>query len=310
MNNNDIIYKEGYYMFLNENGKVRSGWLIASTLLIVYFGQGIFMLPGSTLLSLIEMSNKDVAIASDLSYVRKPWMILATFGAATLGGIAATLVAWRAINKQYPLALGLRGKLRDLFVGLLFGGVAITVIFLILLSTGNVTMETHFLHPNVTMFTVTFFILFVLVGFFEEMLFRGYVMKTMLERGNEKWLTYVVSALVFSLVHITNPNVSLLGLINIALAGLLFAYMFDMSGSLLLPIGYHITWNFFQGNVFGFSVSGISPYGLYEVDTSKGVDLLTGGAFGLEGGLAATIVLLFSFYVTKLYTKWQKRIPL
>ncbi|HLS65382.1 MAG TPA: type II CAAX endopeptidase family protein [Pseudogracilibacillus sp.] len=297
-------------MFLNENGKVRSGWLIASTLLIVYFGQGIFMLPGSTLLSLIEMSNKDVAIASDLSYVRKPWMILATFGAATLGGIAATLVAWRAINKQYPLALGLRGKLRDLFVGLLFGGVAITVIFLILLSTGNVTMETHFLHPNVTMFTVTFFILFVLVGFFEEMLFRGYVMKTMLERGNEKWLTYVVSALVFSLVHITNPNVSLLGLINIALAGLLFAYMFDMSGSLLLPIGYHITWNFFQGNVFGFSVSGISPYGLYEVDTSKGVDLLTGGAFGLEGGLAATIVLLFSFYVTKLYTKWQKRIPL
>lgn len=297
-------------MFLNENGKVRSGWLIASTLLIVYFGQGIFMLPGSTLLSLIEMSNKDVAIASDLSYVRKPWMILATFGAATLGGIAATLVAWRAINKQYPLALGLRGKLRDLFVGLLFGGVAITVIFLILLSTGNVTMETHFLHPNVTMFTVTFFILFVLVGFFEEMLFRGYVMKTMLERGNEKWLTYVVSALVFSLVHITNPNVSLLGLINIALAGLLFAYMFDMSGSLLLPIGYHITWNFFQGNVFGFSVSGISPYGLYEIDTSKGVDLLTGGAFGLEGGLAATIVLLFSFYVTKLYTKWQKRIPL
>src|SRR5690625_7916312 len=94
----------------------------------------------------------------DLFYVAQPWMILATFGATTFGGIAATLVAWRAINKQYPLALGLRGKLRDLFVGLLFGGVAITVIFLILLSTGNVTMETHFLHPNVTMFTVTFFI--------------------------------------------------------------------------------------------------------------------------------------------------------
>lgn len=297
-------------MFLNKEKKVRSGWLILSALLIVYFGQIVFMLPGSTLLSLIEMARDDTVMRGDLSYVAQPWMILATFGATTFGGIAATLVAWRAINKQYPLALGLRGKLRDLFFGLLFGGASITIIFIILLSTGNVVMETHFLQPNVTMFAVTFLILFVLVGFFEEMFFRGYIMKTMLERGNEKWLTYVVSAVIFSLVHMTNPNVSLFGLLNIFVAGLLFAYMFDKTGSLLLPIGYHITWNFFQGNVFGFPVSGIAPYGLYEVNTSMGNDLLTGGAFGLEGGLVATIVLVLSFYVTNMYAKWQRHTPL
>src|SRR5690625_4311145 len=139
------------------------------------------------------------------------------------------------------------------------------------------------------------------------MYFRSYVMKIIAERGNKKCVIYVVSALVFSLVHGGNPNVSLLGLINIALVGLLFAYMFDVTNSLLLPIGYHITWNFFQGAVFGFPVSGIAPYGMYKIDVSNGIDFLTGGTFGLEGGVLATILILLGFIATYLYATKQKR---
>src|SRR5690606_39614618 len=89
--------------------------------------------------------------------------------------------------------------------------------------------------PHITMFTFSYLILFIFIGFFEEMFFRGYVMKTMADRGNKRWVIYVVSALVFSIVHGANPNVSIFGLINIALVGLLFAYMFDVTRSLLLP---------------------------------------------------------------------------
>lgn len=297
-------------MFINKQNQVRSGWLIFIALVIVLIGQGIFMLPGVTLVSIMEISSGEISMEIDGSSTSNPWMILLTQGAGTIGGIAATLVVWRAINKKYPPELGLRGQGKDLFFGLVLGAVSITVIFFVLLATGNITLLNSLLSPQITLFTFTYLILFILVGFFEEMFFRGYVMKTMAERGNNKWVIYVVSALVFSIVHGTNPNVSIFGLINIALVGILFAYMFDVTRSLLLPIGYHITWNFFQGNVFGFPVSGTAPYGMYGVDISGGNDFLTGGSFGLEGGLLATLLIAFGFVATHFYAKGRKEKPL
>jgi len=81
--------------------------------------------------------------------------------------------------------------------------------------------------------------------------------------------------------------------------------MFDATKSLWLPIGYHITWNYFQGNVFGFAVSGTTPNGIYGVEVAEGRNWLTGGAFGLEGGILATVLILAGFIATRLYVKWQ-----
>lgn len=293
-------------MFKNKANQVRSGWLILASFIIMYVGQMIFMLPGITLISIIEISSNSIEIEIDPINVDNPWLSLLTLGAGSLGGIAATLVAWRAINKQNPLEIGLRGSGKDFLFGLFLGAASITIIFFFLLLSGNLKMINGFAEPEFSMFTLVFLIIFIFVGFFEEMFFRGYIMKTMASRRNKKWLIYVVSALIFSLVHGTNPNVSLLGLINILLVGILFAYMFDKTKSLLLPIGYHITWNYFQGNVFGFPVSGINPHGLYKVDVSDGSTLLTGGAFGLEGGLMATVLILFGFIATYLYVKNEK----
>src|SRR6185437_8234181 len=108
---------------------------------------------------------------------------------------------------------------------------SITFIFIILMATGNITLVNSFLNPQFSIFTLSYLILFILVGFFEEMFFRGYIMSTMASRGNKKWVIYVVSALIFSIAHGTNPNVSMLGLVNIALVGILFAYMFDVTDS-------------------------------------------------------------------------------
>lgn len=295
-------------MFKNEFGQVKSGYMIAAALLTVFIGQGIFMLPGMTLMSIIEISKEQTEMTMELDMGdMSPLFLVLTQGAATFGGLAATLVIFRAINKKNPNKLGVQGPAKDMMFGLVLGAGVMTIIFALLLMTGQITLINALSDPQFSAYTLAFVVIFILTGFFEEMFFRGYVMKTMIERNNKRWVIYVVSALVFGLVHITNPNVAsmngMVGIVNIILVGFLFAYMFETTKSLMLPIGFHITWNFFQGSVYGFSVSGIPPHGLYELDIAGGNDLLTGGTFGIEGGLMATLVIVISFFLTYAYTK-------
>lgn len=284
-------------MLKNGLGQIRSGWIISIAFIVMLLAQFAFMTPGILVFYLVESTNN---LASLDKY---PWITLLIQGGGTAGAICVTFLVWRYLNKGTITTIGFRGSIKDLGFGLFLGAISITVIFFILLFTGNITLVNSMLEPEFTVYTITFLLMFILVGIFEEMFFRGYVMSTMASRGNQKWMIYVVSALLFSIVHGTNPNVSILGLINIALVGILFAYMFDVTNSLWLPIGYHITWNYFQGNVFGFAVSGTTPYGIYHVKTSTGNELLTGGAFGLEGGLLATILIILGFIATSYYVK-------
>lgn len=292
-------------MFKNSSGQVRSGWLILVAFIVMLFAQSIFMIPGMLIFDLIkdasELNSSDLDIM--LAFDQYPWIVLLVQGGGTIGAICVTLLLWRYLNKGTIKELGFRGSLKDLGFGLFLGAMSITIITFILMISRNVTLMNSFSEPEFTVYALTFLILFILVGIFEEMFFRGYVMATIASRGNQKWLIYVVSALFFSFVHGTNPNVSVLGLINIALVGILFAYMFDVTNSLWLPIGYHITWNYFQGNVFGFAVSGTTPYGIYNVDVTIGNELLTGGSFGLEGGLLATLLIIFGFLATRYYAE-------
>src|SRR5690625_3334786 len=124
-------------MFKNKENQVRSGWLILASFIIMYVGQIIFMLPGITLVSIIQISTGEISMEFDPADLDNPWLTLMTLGAGNLGGIAATLVAWRAINKQNPLELGLRGSGKDFLFGLCLGAVSITVIFFSLLGTNN-----------------------------------------------------------------------------------------------------------------------------------------------------------------------------
>ncbi|MBM7600336.1 membrane protease YdiL (CAAX protease family) [Virgibacillus halotolerans] len=292
-------------MFKNQSGQVRAGWLILLAGIAMFLVQTIFTIPGIILLVMTEAANMVNTSTSDVMATldEHPWITLFIQGGGTAGGILITLLLWRFVNKMSLKELGIRGSGKDFGFGLLLGAISITIIFILLMMTGNVELINGFSRPEFTAYTLAFAIMFILVGFFEEMFFRGYVISTMLSRGNKKWVIYVVSALLFSIVHATNPNVSMIGLINIALVGILFAYMFDVTNSLWLPIGYHMTWNYFQGNVFGFAVSGTTPHGIYNVSTAVGNKLWTGGAFGLEGGLMATILILAGFIATNLYAK-------
>lgn len=294
-----------FTLFKNQDGQVRSGWVIAFALLMVFIGQTIFSLPGLTFISIYEISKAGMEIEISMDNLN-PWMLLFVQGSGTFGGIAATLVVFRAIHKKNPTLLGFSGKPKDLFFGLFLGAIAITVMFGLLFISGNIQLTNALSAPYISENLLIFLILFILVGVFEEAFFRGYIMNAMAERGNQKWVIYLTSAVIFGMVHLSNPNVKFLGILNVILIGILFAYMFDKTKSLLLPIGFHITWNYFQGTVFGFPVSGTAPYGMYDIDVSGGSDWLTGGNFGLEGGLLTTLMIVMLFGVVYLYTRNRK----
>ena len=134
------------------------------------------------------------------------------------------------------------------------------------------------------------FSMFLIVAIGEEVVFRGIFFRWL----DEKWgltTALAVSGLVFGLVHVGNPNATLWAGIAIALeSGLLLGMAYKWAGNLWFPIGIHWSWNFVQGNVFGFAVSGTDAGASWLHPLVSGPDWLTGGAFGAEASVLSSVV--------------------
>ena len=134
----------------------------------------------------------------------------------------------------------------------------------------------------------------------EEIAFRGYLL-ALLARWRGWWLGAVGSSILFSLAHLLNPSLNFVALVNIALAGVAFALAMRNSNSLWLPTTFHFIWNYLLGPVFGLPVSGLTEFSAGAVAQVSGPPLWTGGAFGPEGGLAATLALIVVCLVLQVF---------
>lgn len=135
------------------------------------------------------------------------------------------------------------------------------------------------------------FSLAVVSGVLEELLFRGILFRIM-EESLGTWISLGVTALIFGLLHMMNPNASLFAGLAIALeAGILLAAVYMLTRRLWLAIGLHFAWNFVQGGIFGVAVSGYERSGLLR-GSLTGPELLTGGAFGAEASVVAIVICL------------------
>lgn len=149
--------------------------------------------------------------------------------------------------------------------------------------------------------TSLYLLLFILVGWEEELLSRGYHLQTIASGTNLFWGTTISSA-IFGLLHLGNPNATWVSTLGIFCAGLFLAYGYLRTGQLWLSIGLHIGWNFFEGVVFGFPVSGLETYRLMHTAV-HGPELWTGGAFGPEAGLIILPAMALGSLLIYLYTR-------
>ena len=181
--------------------------------------------------------------------------------------------------------------LRGLVAGLLLFGSAVLLLALL----GFLGVENA---PNQEVFwptlAGTFLVLtgWMIQGAAEELLARGFLLPILGVRWGALAGIFV-SSLFFSVLHLYNPGINLLSLLNLFLFGLLAALYALNEGQLWGAFALHAIWNWAQGNLFGFEVSGISVQMSMLVDLMEtGPDWATGGAFGPEGGAVVTVVLL------------------
>jgi membrane protease YdiL (CAAX protease family) len=206
---------------------------------------------------------------------------------------AVTLTTWiarKGLDRRSFRSLGLvRGKdwQRDLLVGFAIPIPLFGLIYLVELGAGWLDFQSWGWAERGVLTTGVGVLLlllgFVAVGFYEELLFRGYYLQNLRDGINPMIAVFATSA-AFGLAHLGNLNASWTSTLGIFAAGLFLAYAWLRTRALWLPIGIHIGWNFLQGPVFGFEVSG-NPTPSLVRHVVNGPELITGGAFGPEAGL-------------------------
>jgi membrane protease YdiL (CAAX protease family) len=238
------------------------------------------------------------------------------------GLLAAILTVWlagRFLDRRPFSAFGFHlgaGWWLDLLFGMVLGALLITAVFLVELGLGWVRVtgafETHGTNASFAASMLLPTAAFLCIGFYEETVFRGYQLKNAAEGLNYPslgprgavLLAWVLSSVFFGVLHADNPNATPISTLNIVLAGLMLGFGYVLSGELAIPIGLHITWNFFQGAVYGFPVSGFGAFGPTLLTTEQGgPELWTGGSFGPEGGLLIPAVMLLGISLVALWTR-------
>ncbi len=224
----------------------------------------------------------------------------------SIGLVCALFAGWlcgRSLERVPFSALGvsfLPGWSRDVLIGLALGAAAITAAVVFAFFGGGFRLAFNDLSSPTAMLStaVVSFAVFAVAAAFEEALCRGYLLQTF-ERSGLFLFGAAATSLLFASGHIGNPASGWLSFINTLIAGAWFALAYWKTGDLWLVTAMHLMWNWMQGAVFGVEVSGLtgmlSDPLLREAD--NGPEWLTGGSYGLEGGVACTAALIISMIV-------------
>jgi uncharacterized protein len=269
--------------FINRYNELRIGWRL---LLFAVLATALVMALGSPLASIGLKSNLVMSLI----------IVVAI--------LAASFIMVRYVNKKPFGAIGLTfhaHTVRELGMGLLLGLLMMAGIFLVEYLAGFVRLEWRDYSAGQMIGTLGYaFVFFAAAAFVEELLFRGYAFQTVIQ-----WITFLPAtigfAIMFALAHFYNPNVTVLSLVNVGLAGVWLSFAYMKTRGLWLPTGLHIGWNFAQTALFSFPTSGSAFADLRIADSVQGGPAwITGGAFGPEGGVLATLALvLCTWYVLK-----------
>jgi len=269
---------------------IKKGWLraiIGTIVISIFSGLGVipFVVSGAITPAMMELS------ASELFNTVGVNMMMAFMLCQFVFALFAIFIFRKFVDKKSFKSLGfeLTSYKMDLVKGLIWGAALISVGFFALYISDFISIvETDF--GAIQWFSYIAF--FAIVAFNEEILVRGYVLTNLMTSMNKYW-ALIVSALLFSVMHLANDSTSLLSTVNLFLAGIMLGIYTIHKRNLWFPIAMHFTWNFFQGPILGFEVSGTKMDSVISQQVS-GSTLITGGEFGFEGSLLLTVMMIVS----------------
>lgn len=244
------------------------------------------LLAASFILSFL-MYGVALAISDVIS---TPWIscVAATALSAAMIALYALVVKW--FEQQPAQDIPASRIAPDTLKGLGLGFGFFIVVVGIMCAAGLYHFEAFRADADSLAAILVSFFGFLMVGVGEEIVFRGVLFRWI----DEKWgfaAALIASSLLFGLMHIFQPAATLWSSFAIAVeAGLLLGAAYKYSGTLWLPIGIHWAWNFTQGNIFGFAVSGSDAGDALIQASVSGPDILTGGAFGAEASVISLLV--------------------
>jgi membrane protease YdiL (CAAX protease family) len=275
-----------------DEPRLRAGWrLILHSLLIEFIAIIVFLLYNWV----IHFVSRE--IITELPSI------------AVLQLIAITLATWiarRFLDRRTFRSLGFKWdahSFHDLAFGFAVPALLMGSVFVFEWGVGWLRIDSVMWKEtsSTTFITITSaFMTFIAIGFYEELLFRGYRLQNLIEGLNLTW-ALIISSAIFALQHLFNPHSSLTSTLGIFAAGFFMAYGWVRTGRLWLSIGLHIGWNFFEGAVFGFPVSGLIFPGVIH-QTNVGPVVITGGSFGPEAGLVMLPMIAIGVALIWAYT--------
>lgn len=239
-----------------------------------------------------------------LAFLSNSWLI--SFLSITL----SVFLARRWFDRRSFRSLGLslnRQATLDAIVGILIAGAVMAFVFLVEWALGWLRFDgfaTASGQATLTKFSY-WAAIFVLVGWYEELWFRGYWLQNLRDGVGIKWALFI-SAAFFALSHLSNPNVSWVAILGLLVAGCFLAFGYLRTNQLWLAIGLHIGWNFFEGPVFSFPVSGLESSRLLNIQV-RGPELITGGPFGPEAGLIILPAMVLGAILIYSYTQKRRK---
>jgi hypothetical protein len=274
-------------MYKSNTGWVRVLMLIIPYLIIV----GVFQLVGMVLM------GADPTNLGDFANREESTTLLVSSFFSVLGTLLTLWIFMHYIDKERfdNIGLVLKNRVKELNLGIIIGFLIIGLGFIILYITNQIELKGIVFDPQELLISV---MIFLLVSVMEETLVRGYILKNLMLSFNP-YLALFITSLLFAAFHLPNPNINIVGFINIFLAGILLGITYIHTRNLWFPIGLHFSWNLTQTQL-GFNVSGKGAYSILELNYS-GANILNGGDFGFEGSILATIIQVFVIVGLGLY---------
>ena len=291
----------GTIFFSPDEPRLRAGWRLLLQSIILFFLATCF----STLLLGILYFIDPSAFVSILNL--QPEYLLLAGSAEAFAVTISVFLARKYLDKRSIESLGLKLSIETLFD--ILAGIFITLlqmglIYVLMSMLGWITFKGFAWEFDplslVIKNTLLFFLIFIFVAWSEELLSRGYHLQTIASGLNLFW-GVIISSAIFGLLHLGNPGATWTSTLGIFLAGIFFAFGYIRTRQLWLPMGMHLGWNFFEGVVFGFPVSGLGIYPLTRIEV-HGPELWTGGPFGPEAGLIVLPALLVGVLLISIYT--------